>query len=721
LNRIGPIVLALLFAGSLLAQQRPKVGVVLSGGGAKGLAHVGVLKVLEREGVPIDYITGTSMGSIVGGLYAVGYSATDLERIVNEINWEAIFSGNVLRSDLTFDNKVWDGRYMVTLPMRKGKIQLPSGIIGDQPILELLAFYTLPVHHLEDFHQLAIPFACIGADIVTGEAVVLDHGYLPEALRASMSLPSIYPPIKLEGHLLVDGGIVRNFPVQDVRKMGADIVIGVDVSAPLYKEKELDSFLKVQDQYASFRGAESNERQRQLCDVLIRPDITGISLLDFARTDEIIARGEKAAEQALPALRALVDSIGRAPERHFVPLPSRTDSIVITDITIEGLTKVDPKTLTKDVERKLPVRVTVGELERAIQRSYSTQFFDHVYYRLLPAEGGEHVLIKAREKSNSLFRFSLRYDSNRNAKILMNTLLRNIGVGNSYLNIDLGLGEQVSLNANYLTYWGFRYMGSSLQFHYTNTTADIFEVTQRVARMKLQSIYSEGQIGTLFSTKLAITLGARIEHSRINGEITADSVSFTETLMPLVNIIWLDTFDKSYFPHKGLSFFMRNELSLGSFIGKRQFRRHFGHFRGYLPVSSKISLLGEAMFGWKDGDLPPHYQFVLGGMDTPAMFLNEYAGIISFLGLKYQELIGPFAQFVQIGAQAELKSNLFLIFRANAGNTFSTWNKEFSLNRYQRGFGLTLGIWTPLGPVELTAMSSNRHRWLSHFNFGFKF
>jgi NTE family protein len=181
----------ILFATSLLAQSRPKVGVVLSGGGAKGLAHVGVLKVLEREGVPIDYITGTSMGSIVGGLYAIGYSVEDLERIVENINWEEVFSGNVHRNDLSFDNKVWDSRYMVTLPMRDGKIRLPSGIIGDQPILDLLTFYTIPAHHISDFHKLAIPFACIGADIVTGEAVILDHGYLAEAIRASMSLPSI--------------------------------------------------------------------------------------------------------------------------------------------------------------------------------------------------------------------------------------------------------------------------------------------------------------------------------------------------------------------------------------------------------------------------------------------------------------------------------------------------------------------------------------------------
>ncbi len=213
------------------AQERPKIGLALSGGGAKGFAHVGVIKVLEEIGLPIDFITGTSMGSIIGGLYAIGYSVGELEELVTATDWNDLFRDRVRRRDLAIESKMLDGRYMLSLPLNGLAPGLPTGLIAGQKISKLFERLTLPYHDVSDFRQFPIPFACVATDIVTGEVVVLDHGYLPEAMRASMSIPSVFTPVEIDDHLLVDGMLVRNFPVEEVRALGADIIIGVDVGA----------------------------------------------------------------------------------------------------------------------------------------------------------------------------------------------------------------------------------------------------------------------------------------------------------------------------------------------------------------------------------------------------------------------------------------------------------------------------------------------------------
>ena len=207
-------------------RQRPRVGLALSGGGAKGFAHIGVLKVLESAGVPIDCISGTSMGSIVGALYAIGYSVDEIEAIALESDWEDIFSDAITRRDRPIEQKLVEDRYLLSLPLVGTKIGLPRGLIAGQKVSALLDRLTLPVHGQTSFRELPIPFSCVATDIVTGEAVVLDSGFLPEAIRASMAIPSAFTPVEIDGRLLVDGMLVRNFPVQDVIDLGADLVVG---------------------------------------------------------------------------------------------------------------------------------------------------------------------------------------------------------------------------------------------------------------------------------------------------------------------------------------------------------------------------------------------------------------------------------------------------------------------------------------------------------------
>src|SRR5437868_12108829 len=212
--------------------QTPKIGIALSGGAARGLAHIGVLKVLERAGIPVDVITGTSMGSVVGGLYAVGYSAAQLDTIVRAQDWFRLLSDPVDRRDLPIGRKVAADRLLLALPIYQGGVHLPRGVVPGQRIWELLTRLTWSAHGVRDFRALPIPFAAVATDLETSRAVVLDHGFLPDAIRASMALPSVFSPVDLGATAVIDGGVVRNLPAQDARALGADVLICSDVTDP---------------------------------------------------------------------------------------------------------------------------------------------------------------------------------------------------------------------------------------------------------------------------------------------------------------------------------------------------------------------------------------------------------------------------------------------------------------------------------------------------------
>ena len=311
--------LGLLLASSGASAQTPGwgVGLVLGGGGARGAAHIGVLKVLEREHIPVSHIAGTSMGSIVGAMYASGYSATEIETVVNSVNWRDMFSDESAREGMPMRRKDADLRYLLNFKfgIRKGKLIFPRGVLQGQKLLLLLRRLTLPVWDVEHFDALPIPFRCIATDIGSGEMVVFDQGDLAMAIRASMSVPAAFAPIRVDGRLLVDGGIVNNVPVDVVQRMGAVRVIAVNVSEPLYSEAALNSPLSISNQMVTVLMKDRTEsvlRDMNPEDVLITPDLGDFGSADFVRSREAIAAGEKAAMSMIDRLREFAVS----PERY---------------------------------------------------------------------------------------------------------------------------------------------------------------------------------------------------------------------------------------------------------------------------------------------------------------------------------------------------------------------------------------------------------------------
>ncbi len=289
-------------------RRRPRIGLVLSGGGARGTAHAGVLEVLEELRVPVDVVTGTSMGALVGGLYASGKTPDEILQILYDMDWTAAFKDKPPRNRLNFRRKSDENGYYVkaAVHVRKGKIVIPKGAVQGQTITHLLRTMTLPAACVRNFDELPTPFRAVAADIVSGQKVVLSTGDLALAMRASMSLPGIFEPIRIGKHLLVDGGIADNLPVDVARQMGVDVIIAVDISTPLSPEEELTSALSILDQVSTLLTRRTTEAQIKTLrpgDVLIVPDLQGITAAGFDKTREAVLGGEEAARKAADALR----------------------------------------------------------------------------------------------------------------------------------------------------------------------------------------------------------------------------------------------------------------------------------------------------------------------------------------------------------------------------------------------------------------------------------
>lgn len=296
--------------GAPTPPHRPRIGLVLSGGGARGVAHIGVLKVLEEQHVPIDAIAGTSMGAVVGGLYASGLTAREIESIMTSLNWQEAFRDLPPREDLTLRRKQEDQNFLVKFPLgiRGGKVLLPKGLIQGQRLNQILRRLTLPVARITNFDELPTPFRALATDLETGDAVTLDSGDLTSAMRASMSAPGVFAPVERDGRLLVDGGISENLPVDIARAMGVDILIVVDVGSPLLTREKLNSVPVISNQMIAIliqRNSREQLEKLKTQDVLIAPPLGDTSSFDFGNVKRVIAVGERAARASVERLAAL--------------------------------------------------------------------------------------------------------------------------------------------------------------------------------------------------------------------------------------------------------------------------------------------------------------------------------------------------------------------------------------------------------------------------------
>lgn len=383
----------------------PCVGLVLGGGGARGAAHVGVLKVLEREHIPVCAIAGTSMGAIVGGLYAAGFDAAELERLLATIDWSDMFVDSPPRAQLPMERKQEDFRHLIDLEIgyRDGRLGIPAGLVRGQKLMLLLRRLTLSTWRAEGFDQLPIPFRAVAADIVTGRKKVFADGDLAVAIRASMSVPGAFAPVKVGEQLLVDGGMAENVPVDEVRAMGAHPMVVVDVGSQLLKEDALTNPAVVLDQVITALMAEKTARSLATlgdADVLLKPVLGDITAADFHRSAEAVAIGERAAEAQLPRLRALALPVAeyaalRARQRH-----RDFDPGLVAFLDVEpGQTPSATRRVAWATEALVGKPFDVAATERAIGNAYGDGRFETIDYRLLPRDGRAALVVQPQQKA----------------------------------------------------------------------------------------------------------------------------------------------------------------------------------------------------------------------------------------------------------------------------------------------------------------------------------
>ena len=392
-----------LSAEPVVDAERERVGLVLSGGAARGLAHIGVLKALEEQGVMIDAIAGTSMGAVVGGLYAAGYSVSELEQLATELDWQQALSDAPPRADIPFRRKQDDRDFLVKQKLSfrdDGSLGLPLGLLQGQNLALLLEKLFARAGAVEDFDQLPIPFRAVAADIATGETVVFADGHLALAIRASMSIPAVLTPVEVDGQLLVDGGISNNIPVDIAREMGVDRVIVVDIGSPLATTESLQTVFNILNQSVALltrRNSEAQLATLQPHDILIQPPLTGFGITDFARAEGMMDAGYRATH-ALQWRLAEVAQPLPAEQKLSSNTKKKTKTPLITSVRINNSSQVGDEVIRYYIRQPLNEPLDIDKLQKDMGTLYGLEYFDRVEYRLQPELGGNALVISATDK-----------------------------------------------------------------------------------------------------------------------------------------------------------------------------------------------------------------------------------------------------------------------------------------------------------------------------------
>lgn len=707
------------------AQKEPKVGVVLSGGGAKGLAHIGALKVIEEAGIKIDYVGGTSMGAIVGGLYAAGYSASELDSIFRNTNLPELIQDNVPRSAQSFYEKEDAERYALTLPFDGFKVTFPPGISSGQNVYTEFVRLLFHVKDVKDFNKLPIPFLCIATNIETGEAVMLDHGFLPEAIMASGTLPSLFEPTEIEGMVLIDGGVVNNFPIDEVKQMGADVIIGIDVQDGLAKRESLASATEILLQINNYRTVKDMVEKRKKTNIYIDPEIEDFSVIDFEKIDAIINSGIKAANKVLPQLNEVAKQQSSTSVKEKIqPL----DSLVINRMIIEGNDRYSRGYIKGKLRFNLGETIAFDKLKQGVNNLAATDNFKAIRYELRSNGLGTDLVLKLIEKPNKLYlKAGAHYDDLYKSAALINFTNKGLFFKDDVGSFDLILGDHIRYAAEYYidkgAYWSFgvnsSFSGFDEEVAFNALTENFdFEESTGVGEINLDvsDLTNQIYLETFIREEFAFRIGA--EHKLLKYSTRTLNLEDAEGLInasnsPRTNFentnffsvfgnLRFDTYDDKYFPKTGLFFDGDTHLYLlSSHLGEdfNQFAIAKARMGTAFAVLPKLSLNIETEGGFKLGTSDVRsLDFVLGGYGNQR--LNNF---IPFMGYDYLSIPGN--SFVKAFARLdyEIAPKNHLMFTANIANVeddlFKT-GEWFTAPDFS-GFGVGYGFESFLGPVQV--------------------
>lgn len=705
-----------------LAQDRPEipeegdlvVGLALSGGGAAGLAHIGVLKVLEEAGIPVDVVTGTSMGAIVGGLYALGYSAEQLEQEVGGIDWRELFEEATHRIHLPMEEKGQDGVFLISLPIDGRKVLFPTGLVSGNHIFNYLASLTWPWHHVEDFSTLPRPFLCVATDLETGEPVILDRGFLPDALRASMSIPSVFDPVWIDERYLVDGGVVNNLPVEQAFELGANVVIAVNASSDLRPATDLLSLPDILTQTIAVGMRRTMHTQSVLSHVYIQPDLARFSTLSFGSVDEIIQAGETAARERMEEWHALAELLNsrREPDRvDMVDPPDLSTSLQIGHIALEGLETVPPDHIFTKLQIAEFSRVEKRELSEALMRLNGMKRFKRVIYRLHPNGEYHDLTFHFEEQTANLVQLGIHHYNITGPSLLFNATLQNLLYPASSARVNVRLGHESMAEISYFNYIGLE---PRLAFDgvigFMEQENDWYVARQRETSLQTDRFYAEGQFGPLYASILRMGLGYRFEHYRISRTYgPLQTPDGWRSMHLFTGDLEFDNLDRTWYPQAGRRLHVRAEWSPAFLPGTGTPGRIHTVWSTYLTVLPRITFSHTLRAGHTFGqDLPVHYEFFSGGH-------------AAFWGVPKDAIAGRNLLTARFAGRYQFSSNVHGTAGFNIGNSFDRLERSVFSEQPLGGWGTTLGWNTFMGPVEVIVSGSSSHALLFEFRVGTNF
>jgi NTE family protein len=712
-------------------QKRPKIGLVLSGGGAKGFAHIGVLKVLEESGIKIDYIGGTSMGAVVGGLYASGYNATQIDSIFQATNFDELLNDFIPRGSKNFYEKRNDELYALVLPFNKFKIGIPEALSKGMYNYNLMSRLTKHVRHVRDFSQLPIPFLCIGTDIETGQEVLLNKGNLAQAMMASSAFPSLFSPVEIDGKLLVDGGVSNNYPIKQVRELGADIIIGVDVQHDLLDRSQLKNATRILVQITNLHSIGRMKQNIVETDIYIKPDIKGFGVISFDKGKEIIRTGEDATFSVYEKIKMLVDESNPYKK---TKLKIESDSLQIYDINCNELDNYTKAYVIGKLRFKPGTKTDYKALLMGIDNINATQNFSAISYSLDPNKNGDDLNLTLKENATkSYLKFGLHYDGLFKSAVLINLSRKKSLFKNDIASLDLVLGDNFRYNFDYYIENGFNLsLGFKSQFNQfnKNVTSDISSVDLSPLgissiNVDFSDLTNQIYFQSLFVQKFLI--GGGIEHKflKINSATLSNINPLIDrsTYTSLFGYMKYDSFDDKYFPKKGWYFsgdiqsYLFSSNHTGDFQPFSIAKGDFG-IAATLFRNTTVKFQTEAGFSFGPQSVA-FFDFILGGYGY-----NMINNFRHFYGYDFLSLAGN--SYIKSAGTIDYefyKNNHFnfSLNVANIGDRLFETGNWISIPKYT-GYAVGYGLETIIGPIEIKhSWSPETKKGYTWFSIGFVF
>jgi NTE family protein len=738
----GCLVLLLLYTAAMAQPQaaRPRIGVTLSGGGAKGLAHIGILKAIDSAGLKVDYLTGTSMGSIIGSLYSIGYSADTIEKLARGIDWDLLLTNQSSLRSIFMEEKEEYSKYIIELPWVNNRFRLPSGVLQGQELWLKFSELLFPVYNQKDFSKFSIPFRCIGTDVGNGEAVVMKEGEIISAVRSSMAIPSVFTAVDFNGKKLIDGGIVRNFPVRDVKEMGANFVIGSNVATGLLSSDKVRNVLHILLQVAFFREAEDAKMEIPQCDIYVPINLDKYNMGSFNDADDILKKGIEEGRRLYPRFKQIADSLDAlyGPSGFTRDRLPRVNTVTISSFEVHGVERTSPEFFVHTMNLETGRPYTARNLANMVRRAYGTRYYSRIVYALEPQPDSTcKIVFDVTENPFSFAKLGLHYNKFSGVGLIVNLTSRNFIATNSRSLVSIHLGESFRIRGEHLQYLGrLKNFATVLE-----TQFDRFDIPSYSNNYKQDGLYKQDyfkagarlQIST--SRNSSIGVGYRFEWVRYKPVIASGlEVQGTNNFATTYAYFAHNSLDKAIFPKRGV----KVEAEAGSVspqdarlnflvngvpptdpdslkVGTYSYLRSTLKVESYIPLGKRTTILlngsGGINFNYDNNVMN---EFAIGGLTK--IFRNQ----VPFAGLQEGALYTPAYAMVQGGVRVLVLNNTYLSGRANViVNNFVSRSRFFNTPDFLSGYSLTFAYNFALGPLEISAMYCDQTRKLqSYINLG---